>query len=69
MQAEFIKLKVKKEMSFGFGANTIKDAFIESCLQLDASVFESLINENIFFEDKDKYRFLASLQKEFSTWR
>ncbi len=69
MQTELIKLKVKKEASFGIGANTIKQIFIESCLRLDASIFEPLINEDIFFKNKDKYRFLASLQKEFNSWK
>lgn len=61
MQEELIKLKVKKEVSFGYYANTIRDVFIESCLRLDTSIFEPLINENQYFHELDKSRFLASL--------
>ena len=47
----------------------IKNRFIRSCLELDASIFEPLIKEDQYFQDLDKYRFLASLKEEFSSWK
>ena len=69
MQTELIKLKIKKECAIGIGAEMIELAFIEACKKLDASLFEPLISEDIFFEEKDKYQFLASLQQEFNHWK
>jgi len=43
--------------------------FIDSCLQLDVSIFEPYMNEDNNFEDKDKYRFLERLQKSFEEYR
>lgn len=67
MQKELIKLKVKKESSNGLSAKRIKDTFIKASVNLDASIFEPLINENQYFQDLDKYRFLHSLQQEFNS--
>ena len=47
----------------------IKNKFIKSCELLDASIFEPLIDEDHFFQDLDKYRFLQSLKNEFDTWK
>jgi hypothetical protein len=63
MEIELIKLKVKKEASFGIDASKIKSAFVESCLRLNDSIFEPLINEKQYFQDLDKYHFLASLKQ------
>ncbi|MFS4418862.1 hypothetical protein [Maribacter sp. 2307ULW6-5] len=62
---EVIKLQVKKEASIGDKAQSITAKFIEACLALDASIFEPMIEENQYFEDLDKYRFLSSLKQQF----
>lgn len=62
---ETVKLKVKKEASTGEHAQTIIDKFIQACISLDASIFEPMIEEDQYFEDLDKYRFLASLKQQF----
>ena len=64
---ELIKLKVKKEASTGEQAQKIIDRFIQACLALDCSILEPMIDENQYFEDLDKYRFLSSLKEQF-TW-
>lgn len=43
--------------------------FIESCLALDAGIFEPYIQEDDVFEDVSKYEFLAQLQNTFSIAR
>lgn len=43
----------------------IIDKFIESCLRLDASIFEPYMHEDDVFEDKEKYSFLAQLHQMF----
>ena len=65
MQEELIKLKVKKEVFFGYYAHIIKYVFIESCLRLETSIFESLINKNKYFQELEKYRVLGSLKQQF----
>ncbi|WP_282055668.1 hypothetical protein [Maribacter luteus] len=65
MEVELIKLKVKEGASSGKLAQKIIEKFIKACLALDASIFEPMIEENQYFEEKDKYRFLASLQEQF----
>ena len=69
MQTELVKLKLKKKKLESREANKIKESFIRSCLELNVSVFEPLIEEDQYFQDLDKYRFLASLKEEFSSWR
>ncbi|TXB66192.1 hypothetical protein FRY74_06360 [Vicingus serpentipes] len=59
-----IKLKVNQELE-GIHDNIIEEAFIDACINLDASLFEPLINENQYFQDLDKYRFLQSLKNTF----
>jgi len=66
MTTELIKLKVKKEASTGKSSQKIINKFIEACIALDCSLFEPMINENQYFEDLDKYRFLASLNQQFN---
>lgn len=39
--------------------------FLESCVDLDASIFEPYMREEDVFDDKDKYRFLADLKNLF----
>lgn len=55
-----MKLTSKGELS-----NEVKSKFIESCQKLDASIFEPYIDEEEYFQDLDKYRFLQSLKDEF----
>ena len=43
--------------------------FVESCVKLDASIFEPYIQEDAIFQDKEKYLFLASLKKVFDKFR
>ncbi|TDT41962.1 hypothetical protein CLV90_3195 [Maribacter spongiicola] len=62
---ELIKLKVREHNSKGSNATLITDKFIESCTKLDASIFESLIDEDQYFENKDKYEFLSFLKAQF----
>jgi len=65
METELIKLKVREKASGGDLAELIIRKFIESCVKLDTSIFEPLIEEKVYFQDLDKYRFLHSLKKEF----
>lgn len=43
----------------------IIDKLIESCIELDISIFEPYINEEDIFEDKEKYSFLAEIHDYF----
>jgi hypothetical protein len=65
MKNDLIKLKVKREAAIGGLADKITITFINACLNLDASLFEPLIEENQFFQDLDKYRILQSLKDQF----
>jgi hypothetical protein len=46
-------------------SKNVIDKFIESCLHLDASIFEPLMEEEDVFETKEKYRFLTDLKRLF----
>lgn len=59
-----IKLKIKKGLTTQ-EINYIVEQFLKACEQLDASIFEPLIEEDAYFQDLDKYRFLASLKQQF----
>ncbi|MCL5246523.1 hypothetical protein M4I21_11925 [Cellulophaga sp. 20_2_10] len=63
--SELIKLKIKSEATTGESAQKIISHFIKACLSLDCSILEPLIDENQYFEDLDKYRFLASVKQQF----
>ena len=52
-----------------FKSKKVIDKFIESCLHLDASIFEPLMGEEDVFETKEKYRFLAELKRLFDKGR
>lgn len=65
MISELIRLKVKPQASTGNKAEDIESHFISACQNLDASIFEPFIEENQYFEEMDKYRFLASLKQQF----
>lgn len=64
---QLIKLKVKQGSSEGEQANRIIDSFIQSCIHLDTSVLSTMIEEDQFFDDLDKYRFLAFLRAQFDS--
>ena len=66
---ELIKLKVREQASSGTEAKLIINSFVESCLKLDTTIIEPLLNEDQYFEEKDKYRFLAFLKKQFQAAR
>lgn len=60
--------------SFQKGAQTdysklIIDAFVQSCMAMDASLFEPYMDEENVFETKDKYLFLASMKELFDLFR
>ncbi|WP_067150222.1 hypothetical protein [Pseudotamlana agarivorans] len=61
MESELIKLKIKLKSD----TNYIKETFIKACQILDASIFEPLIDEDQYFEELDKYRFLHSMKEQF----
>ena len=46
-------------------SNKVIEKFIESCVQLDISIFEPYMHEDDVFEDKEKYIFLADLKRSF----
>ena len=47
----------------------IIEKFKESCLKLDASIFEPFMEDDTIFEDKEKYVFLADMKKIFDLSR
>ena len=65
MDSELIKLKAKQDTSSIDHSQLIKDTFLKACQNLDASIFEPLIDEDQYFEDLDKYRFLNSMKSQF----
>jgi hypothetical protein len=65
MQSKIIKLKIKENSSKGAKSKFIKEIFLKSCRELDPSIFEPLIDEEQYFQDIDKYRFLQSLKMAF----
>ncbi|WP_421808699.1 hypothetical protein [Flagellimonas sp.] len=64
---ELIKLKVKKKAAIGDITRIITKSFIEACINLDTSIIEPLIEEEAYFDDLDKYRFLAFLRAQFDS--
>ena len=66
---ELIKLKTKQETSSISYSKVIKETFLTSCQNLDASIFEPLIDEDQYFEELDKYRFLQSMKSQFDYLR
>ena len=56
----------KKEKSV---TNFLIARFVESCLNLDASIFEPYMQEDDVFEDKEKYLFLTELHGLFENFR
>jgi len=69
---ETIHLKTSKSFIEREDFNQSKkviDKFIESCLQLDISIFEPYMHEDDVFEDKEKYGLLADLKRSFDNIR
>lgn len=67
-----VKLKVSTRLFSQQHSNIseqIVQAFIMSCMKLDASIFEPLMNEEDVFEEKEKYLFLAQLKEIFEDFR
>lgn len=62
---ELIKLKAKLDDRQRPQSEIIVKSFIESCINLDTSIFEPFIQDDQLFDDKDKYRFLAFLKAQF----
>jgi hypothetical protein len=65
MDTELIKLRTKQETSSRANSKFIKETFLKACINLDVAVFEPLIDEDQYFQDLDKYRFLHSIKKQF----
>jgi hypothetical protein len=65
MQTQLIKLKVKNVPETNSESTFIKETFLKACQNLDASIFEPLIGEDEYFQEKDKYRFLHSMKEQF----
>lgn len=65
MNSELIKLKIKQETSSRDNSIFVKETFLKACKNLDASIFEPLIDEDQYFQDTDKYRFLFSMKSQF----
>ena len=53
----------------GNKSKEVVDKFIESCMHLDASIFEPYMQEEDVFETKEKYRFLSDLKALFDKGR
>jgi len=62
---ELIKLKTKRENFSSESSLLIKNTFIRACEQLDTSIFEPFIDEDQYFEEKDKYQFLHEMKDQF----
>lgn len=60
-----IKLKLTTQAKELRKSKHVMDTFIKSCIHLDASIFEPLIEEGQLFQDLDKYRFLHSMKHLF----
>jgi hypothetical protein len=69
MGRELIILKVKTNALSNESEELVLSRFLEACVNLDASIFEPMIEEDQIFEEKDKYRFLDSLKSRFEASR
>ncbi|MBX9780520.1 MAG: hypothetical protein K2X26_09245 [Chitinophagaceae bacterium] len=70
--ADFIQVKTLRKFIEQYDSqysDKVIAKFIESCLTLDASIFEPYIQEDDVFEDLSKYEFLAQLQNAFAIER
>ena len=62
---ELIKLSVNKKASKGTEARLIINSFIDACTKLDTTIIEKLLDEDQYFEEKNKWAFLAFLKGQF----
>ena len=62
-KVEIIKIAPKKSFDI------LQQKFIEAAMELDASIVEPFIPEDMFLQNLDKFRFLAFLKKMFNTIR
>ena len=69
MGQELIKLKFKATVHSNESEELILSRFLEACVNLDAAIFEPMIEKDQIFEEKDKYRFLDSLKTRFDASR
>jgi hypothetical protein len=73
MEEQIIHLKTRPSFQQNTRVNesqVVVDKFIEACVNLDVSIFESYMDEDKdVFEDKDKYRFLEKLHGMFEDYR
>ena len=69
MSTEIVKLKIKQENQTLRKDKEIEDKFIEACMNLDETIFAPLIDEDQYFEDLDKYRFLQTMKNVFDRAR
>lgn len=59
-------IKIAREIT----KDRLHQKFIEASLELDVSILEPFIPEDMQLQDLDKYRFLASLKDHFdSIWQ
>lgn len=69
---ELVQVKTKKKFAEQGDTEQSKlviDQFIQSCLSLDAGIFEPFIQENEVFQEQNKYEFLADLKRSFDLTR
>ena len=59
---DLVKLKLTEKAKKEEKSKLIMETFINACIDLDASIFEPLIDEDQLFQDMDKYRFLHSMK-------
>jgi hypothetical protein len=65
-----LRTKTEKETgSLSIDSDLIIQKFVECCLKLDASIFETFIHDDSFFQNKEKFLFLASLKSVFDNFK
>lgn len=70
--SELIQVKTKEKFAKTADIKQSKlviDKFIQSCLSLDAGIFEPFIQEDEVFQEQTKYEFLAEIKKTFDLTR
>ncbi|MFD2589082.1 hypothetical protein ACFSQJ_19310 [Croceitalea marina] len=64
---ELIKLKFKPELSTAEESQGIVDSFIQSCVNLNTTILEPILEEDCVYDDREKYEFLAFLKAQFDS--
>ena len=62
---EILKLGIREQAVKSGHSELIINSFIESCIKLETNLLEPLFNEEQYFENKNKWEFLAFLKKQF----